>query len=116
MLMRGRPSSETPDDVEVRPMCTQDLDACGALCEKVHGFERTSELRDWLQFFAPMVALRGGRIVAYASASVEWSANHGVAEAEYDMRALLLGLASLTGSLSFLLPIRQASFFRWCLG
>jgi len=116
MLMRGRLSSKTPRDVEVRPMRSQELDACGALCAKIHGFERTNEVRDWLQVFTPFVALRAGRVVAYASAPDEWSANHGVAETEDDMKALLLGIgASMTDPLSFLLPIRQASFFRWCL-
>ena len=97
-------------------MCSQDLDACAALCEKVHGFERTNELRDCLQSFTPFVALRAGRIVAYASAPNAWFANHGVAEAEDDMSALLLGIhLAIAGPLCFLLPIRQASLFRWCL-
>ncbi len=100
LVMCGRLRGETPSDVEVRPMCAQDLEACGALCEKVHGFERNNALRDWLQIFTPYVALRTGRVVAYASAPAEWSANHDVAE---------------TGPLAFLLPVRQASFFRWCL-
>ena len=64
--MRGRPGIEPLQDVEVRPMHSQDLDACGELCEKVHGFERNNELRDWLQFFSPSVAVREGRIVGYA--------------------------------------------------
>jgi hypothetical protein len=82
----------------------------------VHGFERINELRDCLQGFIPFVALRASQIVGYASASTEWSANHGVAEAEDDMKALLLGInASTTDTLSFLLPIRQTSLFRWCL-
>jgi hypothetical protein len=39
-----------------------------------------------------------------------------VAETEDDMRALLLGAAALTSEpLAFLLPVRQAGFFRWCL-
>jgi len=116
LLMRGRPKSKTLSEVEVRPMSSQDLDACRALCEKVYGFERTGELRDCLQGLNPFVVLRAGRIVGYSSASAEWSANHGVAEAEDDMRALLLGIsASMTETLSFLLPIRQTSLFRWCL-
>jgi GNAT superfamily N-acetyltransferase len=116
LVMRGRPSGQAPSDVEVRAMCSQDLDACAALCEKVHGFERTNELRDWLRSFTPFVALRAGRIVAYASAPAAWFANHGVAEGEDDMRALLLGISAATaGPLCFLLPIRQAGLFRWCL-
>jgi hypothetical protein len=45
-----------------------------------------------------------------------WLANHGVGETEDDMRALLLGAARMAqGSLSFLLPVRRAALFRWCL-
>jgi hypothetical protein len=40
-----------------------------------------------------------------------------VAETEQDMRALIAGAASMSSEpVSFLLPTRQASFFRWCLG
>lgn len=116
MVIRGRITGGTPSDVEVRPMRYQDLDVCGALCEYIHGFERINELRDCLQGFAPYVVLRAGRIVGYTSSATEWSANHGVAETEDDMKALLLGIgASMTGPLSFLLPVRQTRFFRWCL-
>ena len=116
LIMRGRLRNKTPGDVKVRPMCDQDLEACGALCEKVHGFERINELRDGLQVFTPYVAQRAGRVVGYASAPTEWSANHGVAETEDDMRALLLGInAVIPDPITFLLPVRQKSFFRWCL-
>lgn len=116
LIMHGRLRSDTTGDIEVRPMCDQDLEACGALFEKIHGFERINELRDGLQAFTPYVALRADQVVGYASAPTEWSANHGVAEAEDDMRALLLGInASITDPLTFLLPVRQKSYFRWCL-
>lgn len=116
MLMHGRLRGETPSEVEVRPMRRDDLEACAALCEKVHGLERTHELRDGLEVFSPFVALRAGHIVGYTSAPSEWSTNHGVAETEDDMRALLVGSgAAMMEPISFLLPIRQASFFRWCL-
>ena len=42
LVMRGRLTGDTPSDVEVRPMRSQDLDVCGALYEKIHGFERTN--------------------------------------------------------------------------
>ena len=39
-----------------------------------------------------------------------------VAEIEEDMKALLLGAAAMNSeALSLLLPVRQASLFRWCL-
>jgi hypothetical protein len=61
--------------------------------------------------------VREGRVVAYASAPHFWQMNHAVAEREDDLRVLLAGVGALGGQpLSFLLPTRQASLFRWCLG
>ena len=116
LLMSGTPTSRPPADVEVRPLGSEDLAACSALCTRVHGFERTDELSDALKLFSPVVALRRGRITAYASTATFWPLNHGVAETEADMRALMLGAAGLTSEpLAFLLPVRQADLFRWCL-
>jgi GNAT superfamily N-acetyltransferase len=116
LLMSGRPKSDPPSGVEVRPITNEDLEPCGELCKKVHGFERTNELIDAMKLFSPFVALRNGRIVAYASAPTFWPLNHGVAETEEDMKALLLGAgAAATDPLSLLVPVRQANFFRWCL-
>lgn len=116
VFMSGRVRSQPPPHLEVRRMQSGDLDACGALCTSVHGFDRTNELRDALRVFTPFVALREGRVVAYASAPDTWAQNHGVAETEKDLRGLLLGIAaSRSEPLAFLLPIRQASLLRWCL-
>ncbi len=82
------------EGVEVRPLAEDDLEECGALCERVHGFPRTGELRDALQMFASFVALRDGRITAYASSVTFWPMNHGVAESDEDMGALMLGAAA----------------------
>ena len=101
---------------EVRPLEEDDLDECAALSERVHGFERNGELRDAREFFKPFVLVKGGRIRAYASAPTFWQLNHGVAETEGDMRALLLGASAASDEpLSLLVPVRQTDFFRWCL-
>jgi predicted N-acetyltransferase YhbS len=114
-VISGRPRSGPVSGVEVRRMEEADLDECGALCERVHGFPRTGELRDALHAFAPNVALRDGRIVAYVSTVMFWPMNHGVAESEDDMRALLLGAAAaLDEPVAFLVPLRSG-LFRWAL-
>jgi predicted N-acetyltransferase YhbS len=116
LLMRGKPKSKPASGVEVRPLKDEDLSECAALCKKVHGFDRVNELRDTLQLFSPYVAMHEGRLVAYASAPIFWPLNHGAAETEEDMKALLLGAGAVNAEpLSFLLPVRQANFFRWCL-
>ena len=115
-VMTGKPRSGPVEGVEVRPLVEADLDECASLCKQVHGFERTNELRDAIQAFAPFVAVRGGRLVAYASAVSFWPMNHGVAESEDDMKALLLGAAAaVEDPLAFLVPLRSG-LFRWGLG
>lgn len=114
--MKGKPKSQPSAGAEVRPLTHEDLDECAALCKRVYGFERTHELQDALKQFSPFVAWHKGRITAYTYAMFAWNLAHGVAETEQDMEALILGLGALSSQpLSFLLPTRQASFFRWCL-
>ena len=116
LLMAGKPRSKPPAGIEVRRLESDDLSACAALCSKVHGFERTNELRDALQAFSPFAVLREGRVTAYASSMTFWLANHGVADTEENMKALILGAGATSSEpVSFLLPTRQAGLFRWCL-
>ena len=114
-VISGKPRSGPARGVDVRPLQEGDLDECEALCKKVHGFERTNELRDSIQAFAPFVAVRDGRITAYASSVTFWPLNHGVADSEEDMTALLQGAApAVEEPLAFLVPLR-AGLLRWCL-
>jgi hypothetical protein len=118
-LMRGKPKSppELTGGAEARPMREQDLPSCADLCRRVHGIDRTNELRDALKMFRPFVLARGGRVVAYMSAPTFWFLNHGVAESREDLQELLAaaGVAN-EEPLMLLLPSRQAELFRWCLG
>jgi GNAT superfamily N-acetyltransferase len=115
VVMSGTPSGEPTGDVEVRPLAEDDLDECTKLCEKVHGFARTGSLRDALHAFKPFVAVRDGRIVAYASTLNFWPMAHGVAETDEDLQALLAGGAAQLGEpISLLVPLRSP-LFRWTL-
>src|SRR5207248_3000298 len=80
--------------VEVRSLEVGDIDACEALCKQVHGWERTGELRDAMQAFAPFVVVRDGQVVGYLTTATLWPMAHGVAVSEEDMEALLLGVAA----------------------
>ena len=118
VVMSGTPRSGPPAGIEVRPLEENDLEQCERLCLTVHGFERTNELRDAMQIpvFSPFVVLRNGRITAYATTLTFFPAAYAVAETEDDMRALITGALAADGrAASFLLPIRQAGLFRWCL-
>jgi predicted N-acetyltransferase YhbS len=115
-LMEGKPKSKALAGVEVRTLQSKDLAECASLCMRVHGFDRANELRDALELFSPLVALREGRITAYASAPFYWKLNHGVAETDEDMRALIVGAGAMnTEPPAMLVPVRQANLFRWCL-
>lgn len=117
MLLSGSPRSAPALGYHARRMMQSDLAACSALCTHVHGFDRGAELEDALRWFLPVVVTRDERIVAYASAADNWAQNHGVAESEAAMRALFAGMSAFLGDqVAFLLPVRQASLFRWCLG
>jgi GNAT superfamily N-acetyltransferase len=117
-VMSGKPRNRRPAGIEVRPLDESDLEACEMLCVRVHGFERTNELRDALNapVFSPLAAVRDGRITAWATTLQFFPAACAVAETEEDMRALITGaLQADDATASFLLPTRQAELFRWCL-
>jgi predicted N-acetyltransferase YhbS len=116
-LIEGEVEGDLPSGIEVRQIKEADFGECAALGRKVHGFERTGELKNTPPFLTSFVAVRGGRVVAYTSAPHFWALNHSVAESEEDMRALLTGAGNLGDRqpLSFLLPTRQTDLFRWCL-
>ena len=118
VVISGRPRSGPAAGIEVRPLEEGDLEDCERLCLTVHGFERTNELRDAVQMpvLSPSVAVRDGRITAYATTLTFFPAAYAVAETEDDMRALVTGaLAAGDEPASFLLPTRQAGLLRWCL-
>ncbi len=115
VVMSGTPRGGAVADLEVRPLTEDDLDECGALCKKVHGFERTGALRDSIRGSAPFAAVRDGRIVAYASALTFWQMAYGVAEGEDDMKGLLLGGAAIVDEPIALIVPLQSGLFRWCL-
>jgi GNAT superfamily N-acetyltransferase len=119
VVISGTPRSGPPAGIEVRALEEDDLEQCESLCLSVHGFERTNELRDAIRIpvLSPFVVLRDGRITAYATTLTFFPAAYAVAETEDDLRALISGALAADGSAaSFLLPTRQASLFRWCLG
>jgi GNAT superfamily N-acetyltransferase len=116
LVLAGAPRSRAPEDIEVRPLRPNDVDSCNELCRRVHGITRPAELRLALERLGPLVAEREDRVTGYATTFDHWAAGHGVAETEDDLAALICGASQQTGRpVSFLLPLRQAGLFRWCL-
>jgi predicted N-acetyltransferase YhbS len=115
VMMSGEPTAEPASDMAVRPLIEDDLEECGRLCERVHGFARTGALADAMRGMNPHVGLRDGRIVAYASALNFWPMAHGVAETDDDMQALLAGGAAAAGEPIALLVPLESELFPWAL-
>jgi GNAT superfamily N-acetyltransferase len=117
VIMQGTPKGELSRETKVRLLEEKDFAACAELCQMIHKFDRSRELEQFSQMFPAFVAERDNRVVAYASAPTLWQMNHAVAESLEDMQNLLVGAARLAQEkpLAFLLPIRQAELFRWCL-
>jgi hypothetical protein len=97
---------------EVRPAQAGDVDACGALCIRVHGHDRNGELRDGIRQETARVVEHQGRITAYASDIAFFA--HAVAENNEGLKALIGAASSFPGG-GFLLPTRNNELFRWCL-
>jgi predicted N-acetyltransferase YhbS len=116
-LMEGQLHGDVPADVIVRALREEDYASCAELCRLVHGFDRLNELKHTPPFLTSFVAVREGRVTAYAAAPQFWALNHAVAETLSDMCALLTGASNLMHGepMSFLLPTRQSELFRWCL-
>ena len=73
-------------------------------------------LRRAIPGFRPRVAVREGRITAYATSVAFWFAAHGVAKSDDDLCALLLGASDEEPEgIEFLLPSRRTTLFRWAL-
>ncbi len=117
VMLEGKVKGDVPANIEIRPLQNKDFAACAELCRKVHGIERTGELKNMPPFLTSFVAVSADRISAYTSAPHFWALNHAVADSERDMQALLTGVGNMSGErpLSFLLPTRQTDLFRWCL-
>src|SRR4051812_22320513 len=112
-LMSGTPRSVRVAGVEVRLLEESDIDAAEALSRRGPRHQRAREPPGAPSPPRPhpLVALRGERLVASAADLAFFPAAHGVAETDEDMAALIAAVPSA----SFLLPIRQAELFRWCL-
>lgn len=116
-VMTGRVRGTVPAGYRVRRMTPDDIRETAALSRKVHGFARTAELSMSLATGEPVVVERAGRITAYMARPTFWLFNHAVAETEVDLKVLIRGAGVAAGEtpLAFLMPIRQATLFRWCL-
>jgi predicted N-acetyltransferase YhbS len=112
VVMQGSPIGYVPSGHVVRAATPNDLEACDALCRRIHGHDRSGELSDAIGQGAARVVERDGRITGYATLIAFFG--HAVAESNVELQALI-GAADEFAGPGFLLPTRNTELFRWCL-
>lgn len=110
--MQGNVIGERIPGHEVRPVTEKDVDACNALCRRVHGHERSVALVDGIGQGTAMLVVRNGRITAYTSMLGFFG--YAVAETTGDLQAMIAAAPGFAGP-GILVPTRNAALFRWCL-
>lgn len=111
--LQGRTTQRAVAGCAVRPATSADIGACNALSLAVHGFDRGRELADGIQQNSAVVVERHGRITGYASSLAFFG--HTTSETNLDLQALIASADSFGGP-GILLPSRNTTLLRWCLG
>jgi predicted N-acetyltransferase YhbS len=111
-VLQGEPPGLHVHRRGVRTATASDLDAANELCRRVHGHDRANALRDAIGQGTATVVEHERRITGYASEI--GFLGHAVGETTDDLKALIAAAPSFSGP-GFLLPMRNAELFRWCL-
>ena len=110
--MYGEPLRLTLPGYPVRAATPADEDACDALCVRVHGHDRSGEVRPAIAKGKLQVVERFGRITGYATGIGYFQ--HAVAETNDDLYALI-GAAEHVMQPGIVMPLGNGELFRWCL-
>jgi predicted N-acetyltransferase YhbS len=110
--MQGTPPEGEIPGYRVRGATTADIEACSAVCRRVHGHDRDGEVRDALAQGTALVVEHDGRISGYASDLAFFA--HAVGESNEDLKALIMAAEGFGGP-GILVPATNAELFRWCL-
>jgi GNAT superfamily N-acetyltransferase len=111
-VLQGAPPALSIPGLGVRAARVEDVPACDELCARVHGHDRSGELRDAIATGTARVVEGPDRIRGYATGfGYGW---HAIAETNEDLIALLGSAEALMG-LGILVPSRNAALLRWCL-
>jgi GNAT superfamily N-acetyltransferase len=111
-VMSGHPGHIAVEGCTIRPAAMDDLDACNRLCHRVHGHDRSGEVRDAISQGAAVIVERQQRLTGYAAGFGYFG--HAVAESNLDLQALIGAAKHIVGP-GILVPTRNAELFRWCL-
>lgn len=112
-VLQGAPPKMPAPGRAVRMADEADVASCAEVCLRVHGHERTRELRDAIAAGTAQVVERGNTVTGYATGfGYGW---HAVAESDEDL-ITLLGSAEAFMGLGILVPSRNTALLRWGLG
>jgi L-amino acid N-acyltransferase YncA len=111
-VMQGSTAMRSIEGCSVRAAMLADLDAANSVCERVHGHNRSGELRECIGQGSALVVERQGQITGYASVLAFFG--HAAAESNLDLQALIASAESFGGA-GILVPTRNSELFRWCL-
>jgi GNAT superfamily N-acetyltransferase len=110
--MQGTPPTGEIPGYRARRATDADIEACTAVCRRVHGHDRAGEVRDALGQGTALVVEHDGRISGYATDLAYFA--HAVGESNEDLKALILA-ADAFGGPGILVPTTNSELFRWCL-
>ena len=110
--IHGTPARPSMPGYEVRPATRGDVDACNALCVRVHGYDRAVEVGHAVDRKKARVVERLGRVTGYTTGIGYF--NHSVAETTDDLKALV-GSATRIDAPGMVVPLGNGELFRWCL-
>jgi GNAT superfamily N-acetyltransferase len=112
VTLQGAPIAADIHGYSVRTATGDDVGECNRVCLLVHGHDRSGEVHDAIRHGQARVVEHDGRISGYTTGVAFFA--HTVGETNEDLKALI-GAASEFGGPGFLLPVRNAELFRWCL-
>ena len=111
-VLHGTPPALSHPGLGVRLARESDIAACADLCVRVHGHDRTGELRGAIAAGTARVVERPEGISGYATGfGYGW---HAIGDTNRDLIALLSSAQAIIG-LGILVPSRNAELLRWCL-
>jgi GNAT superfamily N-acetyltransferase len=110
--MQGTPPNGEVAGYRVRRAVAEDVDACATVCNRVHGHDRTGEVRDAITHGTALVVEHDGRVSGYATDLGFFA--HASGESNEDLKALIMAADAFEGP-GILVPTTNIDLFRWCM-
>jgi GNAT superfamily N-acetyltransferase len=110
--LQGQRLQQSVPGCTVRPAKPDDLTACNALSQQVHGFDRGVDLAQAIEQGTARIVERAGRITGYTTHLAFFG--HSTAETNVDLQALVASAEPFAGP-GILVPSRNSALLRWCL-